>query len=606
MTIQERPWLIAIDLEGAPGIPAFTQGVYAIQDQADVAQAFLALPLVKRLCGLGTYLMKDYEEAAPSESSEDADSKDTSGENDAVHKKHNPVVSIPVPFWQLDWKENGHPLLLLPRGRKDAVLTLLQKEKANITFVPLAPVPANLAALLRPYPNPKRLNNPEQAEFLKLDPKQVAALAKALNQQRDGVLEYPMGGGKSLLIATILKAYPDLRPAVVTSASSPDSQQLAASLAIMTGEKTKLLGCASGKLTRQQKTALFARKTAGPEIYVSTHNIFANKAREQDDDIIRNHAKLIILDEIHEACTVRRMTGLIKTSPVKAFGTTATWLKNWNQGDRVMADLIATTRTPLVQVHHKDVEESGRITPMEIHCYDLDRASFNHDRPGYRGFGLMQNEVEFHDGRNRFVAHLCNHLMNLNARENRGVILAFAKTIGHARRIVRELCAIRGIDYADEHGLYYEQIAVFNAQLPEQEKIRKLAELEARRTSIVFSTDTLARGIDYACIHDTVDCSGHLQVALTIQKSGRSVRTDGEGKIARMHMVIDDQTQEALRVISYKKKEALEKYYAAPAIMHRSEELPWAVRRLPTPPADDTEQRRKFAAILGLRTPDAA
>ena len=513
--IKERAWTIEIDVTGLPH------------------------DLIQRLKELGVYALKTYDVTI-----------------------RTAVVTVRIPFSTLEGVK-----LSLPKGQLGQAVKMLAYGGFQATYA-RRPVPQpRLDVIIQAYANPKRLVDPDAPAEVRLEPLQVESITSALKKGRGGVIEYAMGGGKSLLIAAVLKAYPDLRPAVVTSASSADGQQLAASLAVTTGERIKLLGCDSGKLTALQKRTLFT-KGDDADIFVATHNLFSG------GEDAWTQAKLMILDEVHECCTVKRMTGLMTSQPALIFGATATWLKNWSGGDKIMADLIAEDRNPLVRVEHQEVEDTGRITPMEVHCYELDRVRFPHGAREKRSWGLMQQEVDHNEGRNRFLALLCDYLIDLNEREGRGVILAFAKTIGHARNVAIELCKLRNIPYSEED-MYLDKIAVFNSQIANTDKTRLLGEMTAKNIRIMFSTDTLARGIDIPGIHDTVDLSGQMQVALSIQKSGRAVRPDGEEKVARMHIVLDDSSQPMLKAVSIKKREALERYYNRKAIVHRSDALPF-------------------------------
>lgn len=479
-------------------------------------------------------------------------------------------------------------VIQLPKGKLGDANEVLEKLGEEVTVV-LTPHPeVNVAAVGKRYPNPALVNDPAATDMIRLEPLQMKTLIDGLAQERSGAYDYGMGGGKTVLIAAILAAYPDLRPAIVTSAASGDSQQLASKIAVMTGEKVNLQGCTSGKLTAAQKRQLFVKKAEQATIICGSHALYGKLEKESAEEsaVVKalETAKLIIIDEAHEFCTLMRIGALVKTKPQVVIGLTATWQKNWSKLDRLLADLLATTRKPLGVVSHTQVQETGRVTPMEVYGYYLDRKQWPIPTSRireWRGYNLMQQEVEFHAGRNIFVAHMCNHIVETNVKENRGCVLVFGLTIGHCRRVVKELCAIRGIKYSEE-ALELDSIYVYNSQLSDDEKQRRMQAMAEGKTRIVFSTESLSRGIDMNTIADVVDINGGSKIVQLIQKSGRAVRPDGQEKVARVHtvmeMVMDDRDGRdkfILESCSKAKIKALESNFGVRAKLIFSSQVPW-------------------------------
>lgn len=503
ITITEKPWIIEIDCSNA-GRPTDEIGS-ALRD-------------------LGVYTSKTF---SPSGTSED--------------------VQIST------MTKVGDNILTLPKGKlMDAEKTLKRMGEEVTTVLRGFPEPDWLA-IARAYPNPSLVNDPSALpEKIRLESLQVGTMTEGLEQGRSGAYDYGMGGGKTVIIAAHLAAYPDLRPAIVTSAASGDSQQLASKLAVMTGEKVNLQGCTGGKLTSEQKRKLFVKKPKDATIICGSHALYSKLEKpvkdENDAKLVEmiKTAKLIIIDEAHECCTMLRIGALMRTNPQVVFAFTATWQKNWSKLDRLLADLLATTRAPLGVVSHTQVQDTGRVTPVEIKGWTLDRREWiipTHRLREWRGYNIMQREVEFNPARNIFLAYLCNHLMEVNAAEGRGCILVFANTIGHCKRVVKELCQIRGLKFSEE-ACTLDSIYIVNGSLTNAEKAERMTAMAQGKTKIVFSTETLSRGIDMNTIYDVVDINGGSKLVSLVQKCGRAVRPDGDEKLARLHTVIEGQLQE--------------------------------------------------------------
>ena len=134
-------------------------------------------------------------------------------------------------------------MITLPKGKLSDVEKTLRRLGEDVTTVLRKSPEPDWMAIARAYPNPARVNDPAaMPERIRLEPLQVGTMADGLEQHRSGAYDYGMGGGKTVIIAAHLAAFPDLRPAIVTSAASGDSQQLASKLAVMTGEKVNLQG----------------------------------------------------------------------------------------------------------------------------------------------------------------------------------------------------------------------------------------------------------------------------------------------------------------------------------------------------------------------------
>ena len=482
-------------------------------------------------------------------------------------------------------------IITLPKAKMAEAEKILTSNGELITVVTQPYPEADFRAVCRSYPNPARVNDPQaMPERIRLESLQMNTLIDVLHQGRNGAIDYGMGGGKTVLIAAVLAAHPTLRPAIITSAASGDSQQLASKMAIMTGEKVNLQGCTAGKLTTSQKKTLFVKKPKDATIICGSHALyskFEKPATTADDvDLLKalETAQLVIIDEAHECCTIARITNLIRTNPKVCIAFTATWQKNWSKIDRLMADLLSTSRAPLGVVTHQQVQETGRVTEVEVLGWKLDREQWpippTRTRD-WRGFNIMQREVEFHPARNIFTAHLCNHLMKVAEVEGRGCILVFSPTIGHCMRVAKELCKIRGIAYNDSE-MEFDSIFVFNASLTNAEKTKRMIAMSEGRTKLVFSTETLSRGIDMNTIFDVVDIAGGSKLVSLVQKAGRAVRPQGDTKLARIHTIMEGELKEyegrdkyLLKKCGESKIKTLEANFGVTAQITYPNQIPW-------------------------------
>lgn len=453
--------------------------------------------------------------------------------------------------------ESDETSIRLPKAKLNTVNAILKHETK---FIPMDRPDAILPVFISKFNSPKGWYVSESEEGVKkkkkvikadhdgstsrLEPLQISSAIAAVEAKRNGVIHYAMGGGKSFMISRITQAYPSLRPALVTSAASGDTQQIAKTLSITNPhEKVYLAGATSGKLTSNERKLLFTKNIIEATIIVGTHALIS-KIEDHPEAL---HAKLIITDEVHELATICRLGGLLKTKPVVSFGFTGTWGMGWSRVDRILDACYSTSKSAvLTRVTHQEVQTTGRVVPMEIISHTFDRPS--HPHHGTQKGSLFQVLVEQHNGRNQWLAGVIAKVWRDNLKDERGGILAFATTIGHAQEVHAYLAEI-GID-----------AVLFNAQLANGYKTQILQDMTAGKCRIVISTNSLSRGIDMDTIYDVFDLTGGGQIPFAIQKSGRAVRPDGTDKCGRIHLV--EETSPSLLANIYKKKvEEIEKYY---------------------------------------------
>jgi superfamily II DNA or RNA helicase len=568
--ISESAWFVDISLADAPQIKQALDGCGTLLFQPEeIFERIGAVPLYKKLKQLADYPVKTMSNGARRHSQDD-----DAGE-DPPPQSFGSTEEIIVNMSQTLLDDNGNPIIRIPKAKYRQALQILKNHgiTPDIQWRPF-PKPS-LSAVLRQFPNP----NGEQ-EPAKLEPLQIKAVIKGLARNQSGVFHYAMGGGKTMLIAALLRAFPALRPAVITSAASADSQQLAAKLARLTGEPTHLAGCTSGALTAREKKNLFS-ETSEASIIVGSHRLYdrlheraAGKAAVLVEKILA--AKLVLIDEIHECTTPNKIAGLVRTNPDAIFGFTATWGKNWSGTHRILNDMLNREAELLCDTSHLEVQTTGRVTPAEITGHTFRRPDWPQPfENAWYGFTFFQREVDNHPGRNRFLAKMLHWLMEKNTRENRGAILAFALSIKHIGKILRELHAVRGTGPDDP------AIHIYNARLSENIKTNRLKELAGGTTRLVLATEALSRGIDINTIYDIVDLTGNAKTVQLIQKSGRSVRPLN-GKTARIHIIMEEDLPQyagrekiILRKISEKKRRELELYFGTRATILTPENLPF-------------------------------
>lgn len=591
--IKETIWNIEIDVSEDPVFKQkglkFEENVGFLYDESVIKTYIEETKIWAPLKEAGKFKIKLFTAKTYAQTRKEIQQK----ENNEDFEEYDPTSDAIIETTKTGINENGKPVIILPKQKLKKLKTELKKANIPHTFTPMVYPKAQLTEAFKPFKNPAHRLNPQTPEKSKLQNFQIGAFSDFSKHRGSGIFNMGMGGGKGLIIVKLLQMFPDLRPALVTSAASADSQQLAATIAYVTGEPTKLVGCKSGALTTQEKKTLFA-KLQDAKIIVSSHKIF-DQLKNYDEnktpvttkieEIILN-SKIIILDEIHEAATTTKIENLTKTNPKIAFGLTATWKKNWNQIDRILAAHFSTENEVITTISHKEIQDQQRVTPVEIYGYSIDR-----DSPEYRlepklmeqnrFRNYLQRYVEYNPKHTRFVARLCKHLLEKNAEQQRGTILAFVDSIQHGEKVLRELAEIKGIKTKEED-LQNEEIYIYNAQISNAQKTARLQAMRERRTKIVISTESLARGIDMSSIYDIVDLTGGSAIVNLIQKSGRAVRPE-DNKTARIHFVKEgylntedtSKYQTLLSKISQKKQNELQTYFHTTATIYDSKNLPW-------------------------------
>ena len=581
--ITETAWFLAVDLFETPDAKAIglhdENHLVFMSEPADILARLQTSPLYTQLRKIADYPVKTMIYGG------DFNHTDDDG-------NHNPSKPDDTTWQTIIWNasqftldDRAHPILKLPKAGLAEIHAVLARHGLRGVFAPRPKPAPDLGRVLKPYPNPNRMRDPGAPETTRLETLQTRALLNGLTKRKSGVFHYAMGGGKTLLIAGCLRAFPRLRPCVVTSAASADSQQLAAKLALITGENVHLAGCASGALTAREKKQLFS-KAADAGIIVGSHRLYdrlqkpaAGAAAGLVDKIKK--AKLVLIDEIHECTTAAKITGLTQTSPEIALGFTATWGKNWSGTNAILHDMLNLDGGLLCDTTHAEVQQSGRVTPVTITGHTYRRS--DHPAPfetSFKGFTFFQQEVECNSSRNHFLAKLLDWLMARNAAENRGAILAFAPGIKHISRITRELARLRNPGRRDVN-LQDDAIYVYNAQLPETVKTGRLRALADGRIKLILATEALSRGVDINTIYDIVDLSGNSKIVQLIQKSGRGVRPL-DHKTAGIHFVMEEDLPDKtgrdkviLRKISEKKRRELEHYFGQPATIVPAGQIPF-------------------------------
>ena len=561
--IKETSWHLEIDLiENILDLQQkndshITPEYLKILDKGDIMQWIVHQDLWKKLTKLGDYKVKVF-------SHEGFEEKNYSNNRKEISK----IKNITKNFCQHGWNNEGMPTIKIPKGKITQMEKLLERENYKYTIEKKVYPNPNFLKTLKPLTHPKK---PE--ETITLEYPQRKGLQKILSGNRSGIVDYAMGGGKTTLIANILRAFPEQRPAIITSRGASDTEQLAGNIAKMLDEKIHICGCNGGNFPKGERKRLFVPSKKA-DIIIGTHSMvtkarrFKEKQIEGLDQIIAN-AQLFIADEVHELCSELRINGLTAMDPKIAFGFTGTWLKRLDKVDHVLGDLfnLGGFKDVLCKVKHKEVQESGRVVETEIHTYKFPKESYPETNPnGFKGFDELQALTVYHSGKNKFISELCRHLMNTNRKEKRGCILAFTPTIKHAQIVCLSLAKDLNIS-PTERELEENGIALYNAAMPDTQKLQIRQKIEKGEILLTLTTDTLSTGIDIPRVYDCVDISGQLKTNVTLQRSGRTVRVFEKGKIGRMHIIFDDQSG-LLRGISTKKQKLLEEYYQTKSIFH--------------------------------------
>jgi superfamily II DNA or RNA helicase len=590
--ILEKPWFIELNLTKAQalqtlgldqeGNPALLYGTDAIIKKIKETQ------LYKSLAELANYQIKAFS-MHPRRNNEENETNN--------QKEYDPVTVYTINAAKLNLNDEAHAILALPKAKLSKAEKVLKRLGEPFTTHRSQHPKPNLRKLLTPFPNPNI--TPGSPEFTTLEELQRDIAFEAFTKGKSGTLHYAMGGGKTVLIAAALRIFPQLRPAIITSAASADSQQLAAKIARITKEPTYLAGCASGALTTKEKKELFC-KLPEASIIVGSHKIYdkegptEGKAAQLAQKI--KEAKLILIDEIHECATPHKVRGISKTTPEAVFGFTATWRMNWSGNDNILADMLNCEAETLCSATHAQVQESGRVTPVEIIGYTFHRPHYptpDHAYGHFQGFTFFQQNVEYNASRNNYLAKLCNHLMEVNEQEKRGCILAFSTSIKHCQRVVQELCRIRRIPWSDT-ALQDESIYIVNGQLTNTQKTIRMKSMAEGRTKIVLATEVLSRGIDMPTIYDVIDLTASAKTVQLIQKSGRSVRPEDQ-KIARIHCIVEEdlphetgKNKAILRYISQSKLNNLKNYFNSQPNIIPANRIPWGPHAPTSPTSNQT------------------
>lgn len=406
-----------------------------------------------------------------------------------------------------------------------------------------------------------------------------------------------MGGGKTMVCAFLTLGAPELRPAVIAGRSDTDTRQLHAWMKrfLETNPEydipeNQVILRVGGRTPNKKEQALLDQ---GKGIVVITHRGCHN---------IPSDTKLLVIDECHNAATMNTMNHIFDNGEnlERVHTLSATTNMRRDGGDRLPAIISNTTQ---ILKTHTQFEKEGRVTPMRIHLHHFhpDGKYCHHEGipgsiPSY-GYNLINRFVEKHRGRHKFVADVvldipgdevkviytpkAEHALQIASaiqKEIRNRILmgtmdtisAFTNqpVIMHAEgtgKKVRKISPEKTLGMTSmngEEGLELKQ---------EQEMLKKLrstgkadlADMKARllagNLKCVVVTDFMAVGLDTDSIDHVIDASGQMAKAMSIQRSGRSVRPK-EGKIANYYIIVDNHHETLFYPQRQKVKKVLEYY----------------------------------------------
>lgn len=449
-----------------------------------------------------------------------------------------------------------------------------------------------VAAIIHPASPPYPSNTGTGIPFkngLVPNHEQQTVLDTICQRPQSGIIEYAMAGGKSLLIAGIIRAWSQLNPILVLSSGTTETVQLATELMNMLGEPVAVLGCA-----KQRK--LFA-KTGEARIYVGTHALLRqipavlyndseadlplfseqkNKIGGADPkpELLRivQSAQAIIADEVDVLSTWNGVSRLVGLQPQLFIGLTGTFGRRKDRTDRLLGDYIHSKgwNDTIARVNHSRISQTGRVSPVEVFGYHFDCTHYPKPmRPAMPWENLIDYHVNHHPGRNRFVAELLVHLLEVQTREKRKAVICFAKSIEHGAEILRLLKQVLGVP----RGHNPIGIIQHHAQLSAEKIQSHLSAIKTGQVRLVITTDTLGRGFDTAELSDVVDCAGQKESRNTLQRAGRTIRY-ASGKSARIHIILDS-SHEALVQISNAKLRNIEDYFAVTGKVYSANRLPW-------------------------------
>lgn len=489
-------------------------------------------------------------------------------------------------------------IVVFPKSVRHQAEALFSRYRIATRYLPIVlPIPrerSNASALSAPFRDGRALDEFQQRRLLEV-----------LQAGHSGIIDYPMGGGKGLLIAGIARAFPSLRPLVVMGSKATDTAQLATGLVAMLGERVALLGCAGG-VTAKERRSLFAPLSEAT-IIVGTHNLVqkVNPCASDDEDtqsalliaadcgettpaasgtsdlsperIIS--APFIIADEVHELPTLHRLSRLRSMRPQLFIGLTGTWLMRSDKLDEVLGALIdpVGAQHTLTKVRYSDVVATGRVVPVTVSVYQFEQLDYPMMPVGRHDYAptLVHRLIANNDGRNRFCAELLKHLICSRTAEQR-TVLACVSTIEHARAIARQLCPMLGVP-PTLRGLSSAGVMLHNAQLPNAERVANVDAIRNRQVRLVISTDTLSVGFDAKNISDVCDLTGMRDVVRSLQRSGRPARTDTDKIVGYVHIIADTHHPAFVRASSDKRR-FLEQYFATAATFYGRRDLPWLAK----------------------------
>jgi superfamily II DNA or RNA helicase len=428
-----------------------------------------------------------------------------------------------------------------------------------------------------------------------LDEHQLEILEAVRNQNKSGLIEAAMGAGKSWILLALILGNRLLRPAAISGKGEKDTKQLLEKLKKLQEEYPEfsepIILSGLGRAMSKKDKALLEQ---GEGIIVCTHAGLQN---------LPENTKLLVLDEVHAACTPKRITKMLALPNIsKIFGLTGTAGLRGDGGDELLEALIGPK---LISKGHEHFEASGRVAPAQINAYHFNGKGvyaenpFMPDQAPQEGYSLHATWVENHRGRHEFVADL---LLSLPHAETKVI---FVPHILHAVRLVKAVEKkinerMGDLTIAERQNL---KPIIFHAKadkkdryyLSKEERETRVKMLELGQIKMAISTDFLSTGFDTNMIDHIIDASGQKAIIGNIQRSGRGIRPrvkdDGSVKINQIHTILD-KTHPILHKIGEKKFSALCAYYN-----HREEfpnpERPGGVSRFIDPPWIRPEDRQR-------------
>jgi len=341
-----------------------------------------------------------------------------------------------------------------------------------------------------------------------LHPDQVDAVNAMLDHGGGCMLDAATSAGKTHVIAALCRAYTDYTGVIVTNRQSVASRLYDALVDLCPDSD---IGIHTTEKKKRGKTMIIT--------IASLKNFNPSKV------------DFIIYDECHGAFGESRSADLLRFDKSIRYGMSAT-IQNDFSG---MHHYLEAIFGPIVHtITDQDVEELGRVSPLNVYIMDVD--SGPEPDSGTQDLTMERHGIWYNRARNK----LAKECVDLVPDDQQLVI--FVRTLYHLEHLIK---------------FFFPDFTVYHGGLKPKEKKEILEGFNSGEVKRIISTDCLSEGVDPKALFVTINMNWRQSRISVVQKAGRNRRlAEGKG-----HGIVIDFHDNWNEKYERKAKNKLSQYY---------------------------------------------